>query len=63
MKQSHVLGSCFTSVNSSLEVTDGQTRQGNVIVGDPSIEVRVLLIGGSEIRGRLENAELVTRDI
>jgi DUF4097 and DUF4098 domain-containing protein YvlB len=46
-----------------IELDGGSVIEGNLIVEDPSIEVRVLLSGGSEIRGRVENADVVTRDI
>jgi hypothetical protein len=46
-----------------IELDGGSVIEGDVIVEDPSIVVRVLLSGGSEIRGRVENAEVVKRDI
>ena len=46
-----------------IELEGGSVIEGDLIVEDPTIEVRVLVSGGSEIRGRVENAEVVKRDI
>lgn len=46
-----------------IELGGGSVIEGDIIVEDPSIEVRVLLSGGSEVRGRVENAEVIEQDI
>lgn len=41
-----------------VEISGGSIVEGNLIVEDAELEVRVLLRDGGEIRGRIENAEV-----
>jgi hypothetical protein len=54
----HKMGNSTRRRPLEIELSGGSTVEGSIIVENPDIEVKVLLLEGSKVLGRVENAEV-----